>query len=533
MEESTQYDVAIVGYGPGAQCLAALLGAKGHRVTAFERFPYLYNLPRAGHIDHEAVRMIQAVGDAQAVVDTMWEVRGDYVWLNGEGQLLMLQPEHDVDAAAVSGWFSDYSQWQPNLEAAFDAAAQASGVEVQLGWLAVGLEQDGDGAKLVVERAELDAGGLPVGTGERRTVRARYVVGADGANSMVRDALGIEREDLGADERWLVCDMRTLQPLEFTPNIGQICDPRRPRMLMPLGRAHRRFEWMLLPHETIEEMSRPEVAWGLLEEFGVTPETHEIARDVVYTFQARIAERWRDRRVFLTGDAAHTMPPFAGQGLLSSLRDSNNLAWKLDLVLRGLATDALLDTYERERRPHVHAWTQISLAEGRVSCELDPQRAAERDARLLAGEPLDIPHPPNITGPLTADGGPLGHPLAGTLGLQGRIRRGDTVARFDDLLGASRFSVVAMGLDPRTVLSGEQLAWLELIGAIVTEVRADEDVDGTYAAYFSTHGIVAVINRPDFLVFGAARDGVGLARLVDDLRARVTAYAFKDGETVV
>ena len=438
------YDVAIVGYGPGAQCLAALLARAGHRVFACERYPHLHNLPRAGHIDHETLRLVQGLGDAEAFAGTLWEVRGDYVWLNASGELLMLQPALET-GEAVSGWWSDYTQWQPNLEAVFDAAARASGANVLLGWQAVGLEQRAGGVTLTIERTALDSGGRPRPTGERRVVQARYLVGADGAGSFVREALGIAREDLGADQRWLDVDMRTLRPIDLRPNIGQICDPARPRMLMPLGASHRRFEWMLLPHESIEEMERPEAAWALLQEFGVTPDTHEIARQIVYTFQARIAERWRDGNVLLTGDAAHTMPPFAGQGLLSSLRDSSNLAWKLDLVLSGRATAALLDTYESERRPHVRAWTEISLAEGRVSCELDPERAAERDRRMLSGEhpmPSGLP----MLGPGAFHRDPDG--FIGGLGLQARVEVPGGVGRFDDMLGPRRWALFIRGGAP-------------------------------------------------------------------------------------
>ena len=122
------YDVAIVGYGPGAQCLAALLARAGRRVFACERYPHLHNLPRAGHIDHETLRLVQGLGDAEAFARTLWEVRGDYVWLNAAGERLMLQPAHDT-GDAVSGWWSDYTQWQPNLEAVFDAAAAGVGRE--------------------------------------------------------------------------------------------------------------------------------------------------------------------------------------------------------------------------------------------------------------------------------------------------------------------------------------------------------------------------------------------------------------------
>ncbi len=296
---------------------------------------------------------------------------------------------------------------------------------------------------------------------------------------------------------------------------------------MPLGASHRRFEWMLRPHESIEEMERPEAAWALLEEFGVTPDTHQIARQIVYTFQARIAERWRDGNVLLTGDAAHTMPPFAGQGLLSSLRDSSNLAWKLDLVLSGRATAALLDTYESERRPHVRAWTEISLAEGRVSCELDPVRAAERDRRMLAGE-----HPVPSALPRLGRGAFQRDPdgFIGSLGLQARAVVPGGVGRFDDVLGPRRWVLLTRGGAPEAQLEESHLRLLSDLEAIAVEVLpagspprdgAIVDVDGRYAAWLGEHGVQAVLTRPDFAVFGAAERLADVSDLIDSLANRL------------
>ena len=524
------YDVAIVGYGPGGQLLAGLLARQGLRVVAVERYPVLYNLPRAGHIDHEAVRMVQSVGDARTLVDTLWEVRGDYVWLNDKGQVLMLQPEHDTGESALSGWYSDYSQWQPNLERELDKGARGVGAEIRLGWECIGLQQDGDGVEIAIVENVLRDGGLVRG-GEEQTLRARFVVGADGASSFVRQALAIEREDFRFDERWLVCDMEIIAPIAFDPNIAQICDPRRPRMLMPLGRTHRRFEWMLMADESSADMEQPDVAWRLLSAWNVTPQTHRIARNVVYTFQARVARTWRNRRVLISGDAAHTMPPYAGQGLLSSLRDTNNLAWKLALVLRGLAPESLLDSYERERRAHVRAWTEIALAEGRISCETDPVKAAARDARLLAGEMPPLPKPPRIRdGVVPGPASPFAHPLAGTLGLQARIRTSGQSGLFDDVMGPSRFSVLTIGGRADDHLSAGQRVFLAERDAIVAELVDDgsaigpgqiDDAEGRYRKYFVQHGISAVINRPDFIVFGAVRRLADLGGLVDTLKARL------------
>jgi 2-polyprenyl-6-methoxyphenol hydroxylase-like FAD-dependent oxidoreductase len=524
----TSVDVVIVGYGPGGQALTGLLARKGWKVIALERYPSLFNLARAGHVDHETLRIVQGVIEPSDYLAKLWEVRGDYVWLNAKGETIMLQPEHDTTENAVSGYYSDFSQWQPDLEAAMDRGAREAGADVRMGWECVDVRQSKASVQVEIAKTEIVEGALRR-TSDVQHLRARYLVGVDGANSFVRRALGIEREDLQFDERWLVCDMEILEPVAFPVNIGQICDPARPRMLMPLGHRHRRFEWMVLPDESTAEMERPETSWRLLEEFGVTPQNHRIARNVVYRFQARIAVRWREGRVFLAGDAAHTMPPFAGQGMLSSLRDANNLAWKLDLVMRGRAPEDLLDSYERERRAHVRAWTEISLAEGRISCELDPQRAAERDARLLAGEKLPAPQPPRIeVGIVPAVGSPYANALAGTLGLQAPVRANGREGLFDDVFGPSRFAVLALGGDPTPVLSSAQRERLSALGAVIVEALPEGaqprpgafvDVEGRYRRYFVEHGVVAVVNRPDFNVFAAVRQLHDLSGLVDELFA--------------
>jgi 2-polyprenyl-6-methoxyphenol hydroxylase-like FAD-dependent oxidoreductase len=529
LPETEEFDVAIVGYGPGAQALTALLAKFGRSVVALERYPHLYNLPRAGHIDHEAIRIAQAVGDAESMVDTMWEVRDTYVWQNQHGQVLMEQPAHSP-TEAISGWFSDYSMWQPNFERVLDEGARGAGADVRLGWEVVGIEPAEDHVEVVACRVDQDPDSDRLLRSEEYVrLRARYLVGADGANSFVRSSQGIPRADHGLDEEWLVVDLETIEPVSFEPNIAQICDPNRPRLIMPLGQTHRRFEWMVLPGDSAEELARPEEAWRLLQEFGVTPENHRIARQVVYGFQAKVARHWRRGRVFISGDAAHTMPPYAGQGMLSSVRDSANLAWKLDLVLRGLAPAELLDSYEAERRPHVQHWTELSIAEGAVSCELDPQRAAERDARMLAGEDLGHAAPPDLDdGVVLRDEAGAPRRPAGTLGPQGRVRSPAGEGRFDDLFGSSRFTVLTRGGSVGDVLGEAELRALERLDAVAVEiVAADEqpepgqaaDVGAVYTAYFDEHDAAAVLVRPDFYVFGTAAELAELGAVVRELIA--------------
>jgi hypothetical protein len=248
-------------------------------------------------------------------------------------------------------------------------------------------------------------------------------------------------------------------------------------------------------------------------------------RQIVYTFEARIARQWRDKRVFLAGDAAHTMPPFQGQGMCSGMRDAMNLAWKIDHVMRGWSSDALLDTYQQERYAHVYDWTIISIESGKIPCTLDPVEAEARDARFRGGWRPPMPDFPRLKdGVLARDAEYAAVPLAGQLGLQARVKKDGRSALFDDLFPGHGYVVLSTAADPRGSLSESQLAWLDSLGTRFVYVGPEGDphvdaidIDGEYARYFAAHGVEVMIVRPDFYVFGAGTLE-SLPALVESLR---------------
>lgn len=512
------YDVAIVGYGPSGLVLASALGKVGHSVVVFERWPSLYGLPRLTHIDGETARIVQAVGDLDHALRDA-EPISNYRYLNGRGEELL-----ELDWRGSScGHPAHLSIYQPDIEDAIDAHARASGhVAVDQGWSVVALRPQDDGVEIAARPWTQSRTGQWSHGGEERVVRAKYVVGADGANSFVRTTLGIDRSDNGVDDRWLNLDTERLRPLpDRFSSLTQYCDPVRGSMHMPIGKSRQRFELAVLHGEDAAEFERPEFAWTWLRDtHGLGPEDVKILRQIVYTFQGRIAERWREGRVFLIGDAAHTTPPYMGQGACSGMRDGLTLGWKLDLVLRGLAGDALLDTYEAERRPHATAITEISSALGRVANTHDPVAAAARDQAFRDGT-APPPPPFPIIGAGVVHHGPDGRPsaLAGTLVPQGVVSRDGAKGLFDDVVGRG-FSLVTEA-DPKSVLDAAQLEFLERLDVTTAVLGRDiEDVDGTYAAYLRANGIEAFIGRPDFHLFWAG----ALAELpaaLDQLRARL------------
>ena len=516
------FDVAIVGFGPVGQALAGWLGKAGHRVAAFERYQEIYRLPRAVHLDHEIMRLLQSLGVADLLADQFIPVP-DYQWFGADGELIL---RFETQGLAPSGWEQDYMFFQPEFEQALDGhACQMDPVTVERGWAAEGLRDLGDGTELTIRRVTEDHPGRVVATEETRTVRARWLVGADGANSFVRETLGIARRDLGFQERWLVVDAEPddMSALAQLPVACQWCDPRRPTTHVQSGPRHRRWEFMLLPDEQPEEFDDRERVWKLLEPW-YRPDDGPLTRSAVYEFRSMLADEMRRGRVLLVGDAAHLTPPFLGQGLCSGLRDAANVAWKLDLVLRGLASERLLDTLDPERQPQNEAIIRLAVELGKMLCQLDPQAAADRDAMLRQA---DAP-PPLELAPLT--GGVLHRPadtdpLAGRLGVQGLVAAGGREGRADDVAGRGSVLVAASG-DPLERLGPEQRALLDTLDMTVVSMdphvpHGVRDVDGRLTAWLAAHDRHAVLVRPDFYVFGSAATAAELPALLQDLAAQL------------
>ncbi|MDA0166850.1 bifunctional 3-(3-hydroxy-phenyl)propionate/3-hydroxycinnamic acid hydroxylase [Solirubrobacter ginsenosidimutans] len=498
-------DVLVVGYGPVGQTLAALLAGAGHRVDVYERFSCLYDLPRAVYFDDEIMQVWQSLGIA-GDLDVL--PINTYEWFGADGDTI-LRMEHPK--LGPSGWEPGYLFYQPTLERALDRRVRSlPTATVHCGWSAESLEQFDDYVEVTLRRVREPRVGELEPTDETTTVRARYVIGADGANSVVRAAAGIALDDLGFAEPWLVVDLRPddIDALSSIPAPCQWCDPVRPHMHTRNGRSHRRFEFMLLPGERPEDFADEARVWSLLAPW-FTPDDGTLVRQAVYEFRGRLATTMRADRALLAGDAAHTMPPFMGQGLCSGVRDAVNVAWRLDLILRGVADAGLLDGYTTERRAQNEWIVNLSTEMGRVSCTLDARAAADRDAALRAAEV-----PPTLGLPPLADGTlATGRPLAGHRAVQGVVRIDRREGRFDDVF-AKHFTLLTRHAPQ---LSPAHVEFLDRLGAHVIALHQLEDLDGRLTAWFDAHRIEAVVVRPDAYVFGAVAWPDEIPALLDDL----------------
>lgn len=509
-----QYDVVVIGYGPCGQMASLQLGQAGHRVIALERHPQLYGLSRAGHIDDEIMRTLDRVGAGEefredAVAWELYDMRNKAFG----GDLLM---SLDWSQIGPHGYRGHWIFYQNNLELALNHRIRAlDNVEVHMDHEVVEISQDNDGVIVRYRNRKDD---------QERTVRAKYAVAADGANSFVREQLGITTTEGNLGPLQLVIDTVQKRPLEFEFDNGQFADPERPGCLFQLGKGHRRWEFTLLPEEKAEDFTLDRV-WELLEPW-VTPEDVEVIRHPVYQFRESMTDEWRRDRIFLIGDSAHILWPFAGQGMCNGLRDASALSWRLDLVLRGLADETVLDSYEGDRKPNMQGWTDLSREIGLPCIITDPEAAAQRDGFLVAAmkDPNLMPPWPALPGPTAFCR--VDDPLAGAPAVQGQVAAGGREGLFDEVVGRG-FQLIATDPSVIDALEDTNREFLVSIGATVAVVgdassnSSVVDVNGTYAAWFAEHGRVAALARPDFYLYGSAADAEDVNSLVTDLSSSI------------
>ena len=442
--------VVVAGAGPTGLVAALLLARHGQPVVLLERHPAPYPLPRAVHLDDEAVRVLQRAGVAEEFLAHSRPGRG----------LRLLDARHRVMAEfprspepGPYGYPQANMFDQPDLEGLLlRRVARHPLVRLR------------SGVELVDAVAADDAAGVRVrlrdaGDGRTGEMTAAALLGCDGADSTVCRLIGARLEDLRFTERWLVIDVHCGDPLRAWPGVHQVCDPRRAATFMQVGPDRYRWEFRLADGEEAVELTAPTRLRELLAPWtaAVPAGRLRVLRQAEYTFRARVADRWRAGRIFLLGDAAHQTPPFIGQGLGAGLRDADNLSWKLAAVLRGDAAEPLLDSYQTERRHHVRGVIRLAVVAGWAMTGGQDRAAALRRVVLAAvwrvpgatGLALRRTSPPLAAGAL-APRRPLrrrlrgGRELVGSCLPQPWVEGPHGQCRLDDLLGDG-FALVVVG----------------------------------------------------------------------------------------
>jgi 3-(3-hydroxy-phenyl)propionate hydroxylase len=489
-------DLLIVGCGPVGAVAANLAGVAGLSTLVLERELEPFPLPRAVHFDAHIMRILQ-----QARIATVLEPQ-TRVWRRSTfyGADALPIRVHDWPTDKPYGWDPHYLFYQPTMEALLRAGLRAHrNVELRTGVEVTGLRQDADSVYVTTRE---------IATATEDEVRARYVVGADGASSTIRSSIGAALDGSDFDEPWLVIDLLCDRELGAPNESEMFCDPARPATRVPGPGNHHRWEFMLLPGERAEDLQSEQAIGELLKPWVELGEV-EILRASVYRFHSLLATRWRADRVFLAGDAAHQTPPFLGQGLCHGVRDVHNLLSKIVAVLAGGPAETLLASYETERRPHVEQIIDMAVSAGREICLLDPAAAADRDRRTrAAAADGTLPRTTFQGMPPLGDGLFTATPGAGELFPQPRLRLGpEPGALFDDVLAAD-VTVVARPEAAERLSNVRELATITVVGTT-------DCVD--VEPWFDLHGCQVAVLRPDRYVYGTSSSVDDAEQMIRDL----------------
>lgn len=539
-------DVAIVGLGPTGLTLAHLLGRRGLSVLVLEREPEFYGNARAVYTDDEALRVFQTAGVADDIHQDM-NVDSAVQWVTSDGKVLVQfrQTERRL-WWPVTNFF-----YQPYLETRLgESLDRYPHVEVRRGREVIDFHQDADGVTVTHAASTGSQYGREENTvdqAEHESVRASFLVGADGGRSIIRTRLGIEMSGKSYPERWLVVDLAANEgtdPFRHLPYFDFVCDPDMPTVSCPQPGGHHRFEFNLSEADAKEEFESDATVQRLIGKY-VDVDEVTVKRRLVYTFNAVVADRWRDDRVLLAGDAAHMTPQFIGQGMNAGIRDADNLSWKLQAIVQHGADLAILDSYESERRRHAAAMIRLSVFNKSLVSVQHRGLAVGRDVGLRTM--LKVPalgawvrRAGMKPKPRFPRGAYLGCHRAGLRGIEGTLPPQPTVrrydghsARLDDALGIG-WSVIGFECDPRAALGADAAAWDDLGASFATiygagrrpqgqigdgrrhaEVLDLEDTDDLLTSWLRRAGHrpgTVVVLRPDKYVFGASADAAHLTR---------------------
>lgn len=456
-------EVAILGAGPVGLTIANYLSKQGVQVTVIEQLDSLIDYPRAIGIDDESLRTIQSLGLVEQVLPHTTPNHA-MRFLTPKGRCFA-----DIQPLTREFGFSRRNAFiQPQVDnVLLQGLKQYEQTHVLFSRQLIEFSQDQTGVTLKLQTADQT----------EEIIQAQYLIACDGGNSIIRRTLNIDFAGKTAPNQWIVIDIEN-DPLA-TPHIYLCCDPVRPYVSAALPHGIRRFEFMVMPGETQEELSQPENIAKLLSKVLPTTDGIEVIRKRVYTHNARIAEKFRVDRILLAGDAAHIMPVWQGQGYNSGMRDAFNLAWKVALVVQGKASAELLDSYQVERKDHAKAMIDLSVMAGHVLAPPKKWQGFVRDGiahalnyiKPIKQYLLEMrfkPMPKYHAGALITDGSKT--TPVGKMFIQPHVKleSGKTVL-LDEVL-SNDFAIIAWGVDPKWGLTPAHMQQWQKLGVKFVQV---------------------------------------------------------------
>ena len=522
-------DIIISGCGPTGAMLANLLGNCGISVAIFDKEKDIYPLPRAAVIDDDIARIFQSAGFIEEILAVSIPSKG-YKFLDQERNSMFgfKRKSGNTD----NGYPNSLLIRQPAIEKILrQGLTRFPNVQLYTEHEVHDVTQDDDRVQVSVKDLK---------TNTSRTITGKYLLASEGGRSFVRKSLGIELIDYQFDCPWLIVDVIANENV-YLPEINQqYCTPSRPATFLNFGHNRYRWEIMLKEDESVEYAMDDQTIRYLLSNW-VDSSKVEIERKVVYNFHALIAKEWKKGRVLLLGDSAHQMPPFLGQGMASGIRDAHNVAWKLQMVLHGLADESILESYQKERYPHVENIVKQAIEFGKIIQISDQKIADFRDNLFKFLN--NIPNISTALHEIERGKSPIGHgihdsennPLLGLLFIQPEVQTiTHKMVRLDDLLD-SQFALIGLNQDPQQMIHSSKKVIFEKLNVKYVNVMTEDaqveqmtsdtlvikDRQNLLTQWFEKNQIDFVLLRPDHYIYGMYRSDQ-----IDDLIQSLQQHLF-------
>ncbi len=493
-------DVAIIGYGPTGVAAANILGKHGIKTIIFEKDKDLYSRARAVTVSDWTMRCFQSIGLDDDVAKDMDETAG-LRWIKYDGTEILRM---GFPPSTLGKHPTSYAIYQPKMEETLRKGLERykEYCHVLFGEKVDAISQTNEAVELTVIDQDQIA----------RTVRVKYALGCDGGSSRTRESLGIALRGDTVDTKWVVIDAKVKRWWKNRNLLTFWSDQKRPVVDIALSLGNHRWEIPLESHESEQDFQTNEQIWPLLHSMGVTDKEVELYQHAFYRHHVRRAEKWRDGRVFLLGDAAHMMPPWAGAGMQSGIRDSFNLCWKLVEVLHGRMPESILNSYETERAPNVEFYTQAAVQLGRIIKQQLTEEEMAVIAPQLSAEPPIFKLPEILDGWLQTSG----NAAVGKILPQPQVTDARGKLAFLDDITQDQFFVLGNQVDPKTLMTEDQIeAWDQLNTRYYTLLGASDDgkgfddiidIHGSLIEWMNQHGTQVVAVRPDKFIAAAGLD---------------------------
>ena len=348
-----KYDVAIVGFGPTGGTLANLLALQGFSILIIEKEKSFYPLPRAVHFDDEIMRVFQTIGITDKFLKHTIINKGTK-FVNSKNRVVLDWPR--PRSITENGWYPSYRFHQPDLERKLRRRLKDfKKVSVMQSTKVNSLKEEKSSVKIFIEN---------INNNKISEIRAKYIIGCDGARSTIRKQIKAKFQNLGFTQKWAVVDLILKKNKKELPDRTiQYSNSKRPATYCRNVGKRRRWEFAINNAESEKKVLSNSYIWNFLKPW-LKPSEASLERKTIYTFQSAISKKWKKGRVFLAGDAAHLMPPFMGQGMCAGVRDASNLAWKIAYCLKNNHSEKLLNTYQSERYSNVIEYIKTTVKMG-------------------------------------------------------------------------------------------------------------------------------------------------------------------------